>query len=517
MEVVLVSRNNTTDHEGNLTTSDYRLEVNLAGKTSDSRQAIDIVPASEWNLGPTNKTSHIHSGVARESLQTDLAYKPHALNGFSNFGTEEPNEFATFIQGREFLKSNQLFREELEDDLRNFAEKSDHTEGFMITSSISNGFSGLTTNFLEESLRQEFSKSTVWVTSMLESSKGWKRIDTDRSKNQRLINQALSLTSLEESSSMVLPIQPSPLTTPIWDNKQQVWSKFLRDDLDQGEVYDLILKQHLQSANSELREPDGLSNIVQQLNWRGNNKFASLSGISPILPASFYTNSDGNGGIASLKKSWKDWSVLPPLNELEKSRRIKKEEEEVPFAQYSVVRGLEFEESQDLGPLLEKSVLPLKEPLSQWVSLPQPYPLNQTSLPIYHSLLPNGRPLTLTQPSIPSNLFGLPDTRFPLPSSYKVQPKSIPILTTLSTKPSTRYLLNYLRRGLKELVRTRDGVLREFEQGEFGLGREGILECLEKLETLEDNYRNGIEEEDDYEVDKDEDENWDDTEDTWDL
>lgn len=113
-------------------------------------------------------------------------------------------------------------------------------------------------------------------------------------------------------------------------------------------------------------------------------------------------------------------------------------------------------------------------------------------------------------------MFGLPDTRFPLPTSYIVQPQSVRILTTLSTTPTTRYLFEDLRTKLKELVRTRDGVLREFEQGEFGVGREGILECLEKLETLGDNYRNG-EDDDDDEVDKDEDENWDDTEDTWDL
>jgi len=32
MEAVLITRNSTTDNQGNLTTSDQRLEVNLAGK-----------------------------------------------------------------------------------------------------------------------------------------------------------------------------------------------------------------------------------------------------------------------------------------------------------------------------------------------------------------------------------------------------------------------------------------------------------------------------------------------------
>ena len=34
MEAVLITRNSTTDNQGNLTTSDQRLEVNLAGKVS---------------------------------------------------------------------------------------------------------------------------------------------------------------------------------------------------------------------------------------------------------------------------------------------------------------------------------------------------------------------------------------------------------------------------------------------------------------------------------------------------
>jgi len=67
-------------------------------------------------------------------------------------------------------------------------------------------------------------------------------------------------------------------------------------------------------------------------------------------------------------------------------------------------------------------------------------------------------------------------------------------------------------------MRVRSGILREFEEGEFGEGREGILECCERLESLGDNYRTGDNDDDGGdEIDKDEDENWDDTEDNWDL
>jgi len=66
---------------------------------------------------------------------------------------------------------------------------------------------------------------------------------------------------------------------------------------------------------------------------------------------------------------------------------------------------------------------------------------------------------------------------------------------------------------VKELLRVRSGVLREFEDGEYGVGREGVLECRERLEGLMDAYGGGGAEEEE----KDEDENWDETEDNWDL
>lgn len=44
----------------------------------------------------------------------------------------------------------------------------------------------------------------------------------------------------------------------------------------------------------------------------------------------------------------------------------RRDDGEVPYAQYNVVRGLDLEESQAMGPLLEKSVLPLRDPISRW-------------------------------------------------------------------------------------------------------------------------------------------------------
>jgi hypothetical protein len=121
------------------------------------------------------------------------------------------------------------------------------------------------------------------------------------------------------------------------------------------------------------------------------------------------------------------------------------------------------------------------------------------------------RPLYSIRPShsdplISSGLFGLPDTRYPLASSYVVQPETLPILSTLSTTPDARHWLRYLREGVKELRRTRAGVLREYTEGEHGVGREGIEEALERVEGLIDAY--GGEDEEDQDEGEGEDEDW---------
>lgn len=124
---------------------------------------------------------------------------------------------------------------------------------------------------------------------------------------QRLLNNTLSLQHLEELSSMVLPIQP-----PAGWDAHPPWTRFLRDDLPRRESYSQVLTMHLQSANSELREIDGLNAVVSQLNWRGDNKIAHLHGATPLLPPEHLV---GPAGIQLVKESVKDFSVLPNLPE----------------------------------------------------------------------------------------------------------------------------------------------------------------------------------------------------------
>lgn len=125
-----------------------------------------------------------------------------------------------------------------------------------------------------------------------------------RSKNQRLINEALSLTNLEELCSMVMPVQP-----PAGWDAEKPWNKYLRDDVDTRASYSHILKQHLQSANSELREAGALHSVVSQLNWRGDNKFVHLQGASPMLPPDHLA---GPVGQETLRNSIYDFSVRRP-------------------------------------------------------------------------------------------------------------------------------------------------------------------------------------------------------------
>lgn len=115
-----------------------------------------------------------------------------------------------------------------------------------------------------------------------------------------------------------------------------------------------------------------------------------------------------------------------------------------------------------------------------------------TWLPSFRGLLATGLPLppapaSFIDPLSPAGLFALPPPLFPTPpNDQQIQPQTIPLLTTLSTTPSARHLLAHLSTGIKELQRTRSRSLYEFEEGEYGLGKEGIAECRERLEGLVD-------------------------------
>jgi hypothetical protein len=80
--------------------------------------------------------------------------------------------------------------------------------------------------------------------------------------------------------------------------------------MPKAESYSRILTAHLQSANSELREVDGLNSIVNQLNWRGDNKIAHLLGALPMIAPEQLV---GAPGLEAYKSSIKDFSILPTL------------------------------------------------------------------------------------------------------------------------------------------------------------------------------------------------------------
>lgn len=111
-----------------------------------------------------------------------------------------------------------------------------------------------------------------------------------------------------------------------------------------------------------------MSTITEQLNWRGGNKVASLSGMTPILPRSYWSPSDTDAA-RELKRATKDYSAYEDEESAEEERRRtgrKRRDDEVPYGQYGLVRGFDFEDSQAMGPLLEQSALPLRDPISRW-------------------------------------------------------------------------------------------------------------------------------------------------------
>lgn len=92
--------------------------------------------------------------------------------------------------------------------------------------------------------------------------------------------------------------------------------------------------------------------------------------MNPIAPREYWSKDDADA-VREVKRAEKDWSAYEDeegtMSSMDQERlRRRDRDDEVPYAQYSVVRGLDFVESQEMGPLLEKSVLPLRDPLARW-------------------------------------------------------------------------------------------------------------------------------------------------------
>ncbi|KAK4331332.1 tubulin/FtsZ, GTPase domain containing protein [Rhodotorula toruloides] len=511
LEAVLVCR-----ADGQDATYDETLDVVLAGPGKTPRQALEAIPASEWS---TSASPHAHR-TAAQSVSSAASSSTHAVKGYSPFGSGETGEFATFRQGREVWDEDVELREAVEDDLRLFAERADHSEGFILTSPTSTAFSGLSSSFLTHTVRDDFPKLPVC-------------------KAQRVLNEALALVEMEEYASIYLPVQP----VRGWDEKREEgWRKYLRDDVDRCDSYKTVLTMHLQSAGSELREPNALSEIPTLLNYRTTTRIASLSGVAPLFTEPWLRRRTEEGEseegwrerVRGLEKGWSAWeedqeeerdeaadnpsrpSKRTTKNGLSPSSRP----EQIPYARYSILRGLDFDKSQALGRVLEEYVKPLREPLVRWVSLPDPYPLLPGStLPIFRGLHPQtGLPLVLPPTPLPklpsassstSVLFGNDPTapKWPSAMDFTQQPTSLPLMTTLSTDPAqTTPYIKHLLSTLTELRRVRAPVLKEYEAD----GEDGSIwsECREALERVLDEYGGGELDE----GDKDEDEDWEATE-----
>ncbi|GAA5892952.1 hypothetical protein JCM6882_006903 [Rhodosporidiobolus microsporus] len=514
MEATLITRTH-----GAQTTEDRTLEIVLAGQGKQPREAVAQVPSEEWSSSLSG--SHTFAAASQpRSLNRHLqthALPASLLPSSSSSSSASPSggtEFATFVQGRQAWQENLELREGVEDGLRRFAEGADITEGYLLTTPFSDGFSGLTPSFLELA-RDEFGggtgKASVWVTGMLEDG-GSEEGRSERSSAHHLLSPLLSLSHLLSSSlcSTFLPIQPSYSFSPA-DPREGGWTRYLRKDLDEKErkeAAEAVRDVGLRGAGEEFREPGALPDLIFLLNWRGNTPVAHLSSMAPVPSAEDL----GLAGLKTeaekvrrLKEGWKDWSVLraPALD----AEGVKpRPPPATPYAQYSIVRGFNLHESQALGPLLEKAVEPLREPFSRWVSLEPPYPITPSFPPIFAGLLPTGRPINLARPSFPLSsltesttnpsaasgaLFGLPNPLYPPTSSYTIPPTSIPVLSTLSTTPDSRYWFRAVLRGVRELRRVRSPVLREYEEGEYGVGREGVEEAVEGWEGLVDAYGGG--------------------------
>ncbi|KDR78071.1 hypothetical protein GALMADRAFT_245054 [Galerina marginata CBS 339.88] len=181
-------------------------------------------------------------------------------------------------QGQESFSRFNEESELMDGTLRLFVEDCDNIQGIQIMNDTET-FGGFMSSFLA-SFRDEYHKLPSFTFPVLSGAMS-SNSDNDETKNARqLVNEALYLRTLNEFSSINIPI----LEPRLWP--RSVWGGPLNFPL--GSVYhqSAILSAHVETSTLPFRlkrHQRDISSICGQLNWRGPSPFGELSGIFPFM------------------------------------------------------------------------------------------------------------------------------------------------------------------------------------------------------------------------------------------
>ncbi|KAF9039839.1 tubulin domain-containing protein [Panaeolus papilionaceus] len=217
-------------------------------------------------------------GVGHVRYWSDFSrvyYLPRSLQKLPD-RTELDSGGAEWSQGHELFNRYDEDTELMDGALRLLVESCDNLQGLQI-SSDSDTFGAFMSSFFV-SFRDEYLKIPTFTFAMLPGA----ILSTTNVKEdeiRKVINEALYLRSLNEFSTMNIPIQ----APQEWS--QSAWNNFINPDPLSLYQSSAILSTHIESATLPFRlkrEHRGIPDLCALLNWRGTGPFGELSGSFPF-------------------------------------------------------------------------------------------------------------------------------------------------------------------------------------------------------------------------------------------
>ncbi|KAI0789218.1 Misato segment II tubulin-like domain-containing protein [Abortiporus biennis] len=305
-----------------------------------------------------------------------------------------------------------------------------YDEGVQITNDNTT-FGSFTHSFLT-SFRDEFPKISSLTIPILSSSVPG-IIDFDDLKGiRKAMNDALFLRGMNDLSTLTAPIQ-NPSLWKVGD-----WCDELKLDVQNLYHTSAIISTHIESATLPIRlksAPDDLSSLLSALNWRGDTKYAHLSGIFPLPMAS---------STSIWEKKLFDLSAF--IQQLLTSSLHSQPRTSI-FARVDICRGINGSQ---------------KGVYDQWISDLQPVPktVHAPALPIPTSF----PPFFITPPPHPS--------------------PTVKLLSCLTTTSHTSALFSNYARLVDETMRRHGDVIDR-----MGLEMDDVKDLQDELRTIEDGFR----------------------------
>lgn len=260
-----------------------------SGSIVEYRQ--DPIPKSTYRSLMEHETGSNHSEEALHDSTPQLVQGAGDIRYWSDFNRvyylprslqklPDPSEWELtdpgWIQGQEMFTRHNEDAELMDGSVRLFAEDCESMQGFQIMNDV-DAFGSFMNSFVI-TLQDEYPKTTSIVFPLMSDGTSLNLDNCDVQNTRQLFDEAMYLRTLNECSSMNIPIKHPTR----WDKN---WREPLNFPEHSHYHQSAILSAHLETCTLPLRLKDkheDIASMCGMLNWRGSTPFGELYGTFPL-------------------------------------------------------------------------------------------------------------------------------------------------------------------------------------------------------------------------------------------